>query len=361
MLPQKLTTEGGALLSPEHPRWQALLLRSKSDVYHQPGYLRAAAAVEEGELRVALVEAAGVTLGVPLILRPLPFEAAGFDATSPYGYPCPIGNAVTAGQWSLVWEELRRLLADHGVISAFLRLHPLLTSPECLQGVAEDATLVEHGACVHLQLDQEEQHLWSETRPRFRSNINALRRDGWRFVADDWSLLPAFLEIYEATMRRAGARDFYYFPSSYYSALRDGLGADAVVHGVLDPAGQPASAGLFLRHGPLVQYHLGGTAPEHLASAPAKLLFHEVRLWYRRAGARQLHLGGGFGSRNDSLYRFKAGFSKRTSPFHTLRLVIEPQGYRALTEKWERIEGRPSADPDGFFPAYRAPFSPAVS
>ena len=51
MLKQECDSDGGWLLSADDPRWQALLLRCNSDVYHQRGYLEAAAGVEEGELR----------------------------------------------------------------------------------------------------------------------------------------------------------------------------------------------------------------------------------------------------------------------------------------------------------------------
>lgn len=361
MLRQESLSDGGQLLRVDDPRWQALLLRCDSDAYHQRGYLEAAAEVEEGDLRIALVEAAGVTMGVPLMLRRLPFGMDGWDAVSPYGYPCPIATAQTPGQWSLLWQALRRLLAEEDIVSAFFRLHPLLTPPDCLQAVALEDTVVEHGDCVYLRLDQEEQALWSETRPRFRSNINALRRDGWRFVADDWSLLPEFLAIYSATMRRADAESFYYFPLSYYQSLRAGLGGDATLHAVLDPAGEVATIGLFLRHGTLVQYHLGGTAAAHIQAAPAKLLFHEVRLWYRSAGATLLHLGGGLGGRRDSLYRFKAGFSKCARPFCSLRMVVDPSRYRALVDTWSRAAGAVPATLEGYFPAYRAAVTSAAS
>lgn len=345
---------GSELLAPEDPRWLALLDRTASDVYHQPGYLRACAEAEEGLLRVALVEAAGATMGVPLLLRPLPGGEGGFDASSPYGYPSPLATAGSSEQWRALWLALRRLLAEQGVISAFFRLHPLLSDQASRDGAAGIGTLVEHGACVHLDLDQPEEALWAETRQRFRSNINALRREGWRFVADDWSHFPAFLEIYEATMQRAEASSFYLFSPSYYRALREGLGEAALLHSVLDPDGRPATAAIFLRHGGIVQYHLGGTAAKSLASAPAKLLFHEASLWHRRQGARILHLGGGFGGQADSLFRFKSGFSKRSSPFFTLRLVIEPGRYDALTRAWQRRAQALPPGPEGFFPAYRA-------
>ncbi|WP_366556753.1 GNAT family N-acetyltransferase [Aquibaculum sediminis] len=344
----------GSLMSPEHPAWQALLGECKADSYHQAGYLSACGLVEEGEPCIALVEAAGQRMGVPLLLRPLPDGHVGWDACSPYGYPAPLAATDDPATWRALWEALRSLLSQSGVIAAFFRLHPLRSTPACLEAAESVGRLVAHGPTVFVPLDLSEDTLWSAIRSRFRSNINALKHAGWRYQADDWSLLPAFREIYAETMTRAGAGAFYHFPEAYFEALREGLSEGASLHAVFDPDGRPASAAFFLRHGGIVQYHLGGTASAAMAAAPAKLLFHEAMLHFRAQGARVLHLGGGLGGREDSLYRFKAGFSKHSATFHSLRMIVDPARYA-------RLSGLPASeagalpDGEGFFPAYRAP------
>lgn len=350
------TATEARLVAPTDPRWRTLVDTCASDVYHLPGYLDACATVEEGQPVVALVDLPEAQVGVPLFLRPLPDGQGRRDASTPYGYPCPIGTARSEAQWTAAWRALAGLLRDEGVIAAFFRLHPLLTEAACRDGAtAAGAVIVGHGETIHLRLDQDEAALWSETRPRFRSNINKLAREGWTFVADDWSLLPAFEDIYAATMRRADAAPFYFFPPVYFATLRDRLGPVATLHTVLDPDGVPAASAIFTRQGPLVQYHLGGTSDAHAAIAPAKLLFHEARLWFRARGATRLHLGGGLGGREDSLYRFKSGFSKRTTGFHTCRLICDGDRYADQLAAWEGRCGVPAPPIDGFFPPYRAP------
>ncbi|MDF2095823.1 GNAT family N-acetyltransferase [Aquibaculum arenosum] len=344
----------GSLVAPEHPAWQALLRQCPSDSYHQPGYLHACSQAEEGELCIALAEAAGQRMGVPLLLRSLPDGQVGWDACSPYGYPSPLASTDDPTSWRALWEGLRGVLAEYGVIAAFFRLHPLLSTPACLEAAVGVGRLVAHGPTVFMPLEVSEDTLWSGIRSRFRSNINALKRAGWRYQADDWSLLPVFRAIYAETMTRTGAGAFYHFPAAYFEALRDGLGEGASLHAIFDPEGRPASAALFLRHQGIVQYHLGGTASTALAEAPAKLLFHEAALHFRAQGARVLHLGGGLGGREDSLFRFKAGFSKQSATFHSLRMIVDPGRYARLSGLAVSEAGAlPSGE--GFFPAYRAP------
>jgi hypothetical protein len=82
------------------------------------------------------------------------------------------------------------------------------------------------------------------------------------------------------------------------------------------------------------------------------LLLDEVRGWATEQGFRVLHLGGGStDSPGDSLLHFKAGFSPRRFPFHTVRVVIDEVEYdrlaRAVDPSWA------GGDRRGYFPAYR--------
>jgi hypothetical protein len=82
-----------------------------------------------------------------------------------------------------------------------------------------------------------------------------------------------------------------------------------------------------------------------------------VRRWGRERGDRVLHLGGGRGGREDSLFAFKSRFSKRRHPFYTGRWILDPQAYRELVAGRQRLlerSGRRVAG-TGWFPLYRAP------
>lgn len=80
-----------------------------------------------------------------------------------------------------------------------------------------------------------------------------------------------------------------------------------------------------------------------------------VRYWGKERGNKVLHLGGGVGSAKDSLYEFKAGFSKQSHSFITLSLVIDEKQYRYLVNL--RAKGLSLLAEDllqsNFFPAYR--------
>jgi len=120
--------------------------------------------------------------------------------------------------------------------------------------------------------------------------------------------------------------------------------------------GQVICGGLFVVCDGIVQYHLAGSKGEFLQLASMKLVIDHVRAWANGQKAHTFHLGGGVGSRIDSLFDFKAGFSKRRHEFRTWQWIVSAETYERLcAEKahWNR-ENQLGSSPD-YFPAYRAP------
>jgi hypothetical protein len=145
------------------------------------------------------------------------------------------------------------------------------------------------------------------------------------------------------------AKQYYFFSDEYFGQLKAQLGEALVFSCVLSPNDEVAAVGLFSKLGSVAQYLLGGTCPAHLKAAPSKLMFRESISYFKEAGAEWLNLGGGVGASEDSLFRFKRGFGTNEKPFHTLRIIHQPDEFRKLNE---------SADIDiktGFFPPYRSP------
>ena len=97
-----------------------------------------------------------------------------------------------------------------------------------------------------------------------------------------------------------------------------------------------------------MQYHLSGTDERQRSLAPSKLLVDDVRTWARERGNRLFHLGGGLRAREDSLFLFKAGFSRLRGRFETWRVICAPEKYNALA-----AAAGGDAGAGGFFPAYR--------
>ncbi len=334
------------LLDVDAVEWASFLRASGHDFYHLPAYVALCAAHENGEPCALYVADGTRRMLLPLIIRRIP--GGGFDATSPYGYPGPLVNgasdqtflrpALVAGASALRAER---------VVSAFVRLHPLLnaSSPEGI------GTLVQHGETVSVDLSLSADTLWAQTRLNHRRDITRALRLGYVARMDeDWAHYDTFKDLYRRTMDRRSAAPFYLFDDRYWNGLRDALGGRIHLC-VVEKDGAIAAAGLFVETNGLVQYHLSGTVDGSSKAQPTKLMIQFVRSWAKERGDLCLHLGGGVGAGSDSLMRFKLGFSTVRHPFRTLRIVLDEPEYRRLVSAHD-----PLLDPDvrdGFFPLYR--------
>jgi hypothetical protein len=339
------------IIEPDDPAWRRQLLDARHDFYHLPGYAEVSARQDCGVARALLVEGQRMRMLLPIVLRSL--DDGLHDATSPYGYPGPLfAGERTPDLERQAWQAARDLLASEGIVSLFVRLHPLLDdAPPDAAG-----TVVTHGETVAVDLTLTPEEQWSQTRRNHRQQIRQAREAGLVVRIDAWTDLDGFKSAYRETMIARGADSYYLFGDEYFSGLRDALG-DSLHIAAAHLDGELAAAALFVETDGAVEMHLTGHRAAFARVQPLKLVFHEVRTYASARGNQVLHLGGGRGGAEDSLLHFKAGFSPRRRPFRTLRIVARPDDYARLVAA--RDPGLDPLDLTGSFPAYRYGCGPA--
>ena len=362
--PGKLKILGTA----DREAWLQALRRScRHDVYHLPGYHALAERRGEGTARLFTYVEGGYSIALPLLIRPLHgitgLAMEGWnDATSVYGYPGPVFShpAMPAAVLQRFHTALQQRLLSMSVVSIFSRLHPLLAQEPIVGGIGKT---VVHGQTIPIDLTPPLETVRAHYRRNHRRDLKALAKLGVTCVRDE-SLqhLDAFIAIYREAMRRLDAAPIYDFDRSYFEALLEAWrGAVQLFVCLLD--GQPICAGLFTEFEGISQAHLAGTLDEYTGLAPMKMLYDEAVAWAKGRGCHVLHMGGGIGSRRDSLFNFKTGFSPLTADFRTWHWVLAPDAYRTACmqrAQWQARHGLQDAA-DHYFPAYRAPSIPAGS
>jgi hypothetical protein len=351
-----------ALISPDDCRWSRVLARVPHDVYHVPEYT-ALAAKHEGGMPIAFyAESAGREMLCPLLLREVPQHLGATadwrDITSPYGYPGPLITAPPDAHWvDDSFAAFKELARRTGLISAFVRLHPLVGLSA--EAVAAHGIVVYHGPVVYIDLTKPPKQLEAETRENHRRDIARLHKLGFVARVDDWSLYNSFRALYRSTMQRVAAAKFYLFSDTYFQEVRHALEHRLHFCVVVAPNGDLAAAGLFTETDGIVEYHLGGSAEPYLRHAASKLMFYTIRQWAHASGYRTLNLGGGVGGQPGPLLNFKAGFSRSRAPYYTLRVVFDAARYAHLTRLWRERAECPAPPIAGFFPDYRQALHPA--
>lgn len=342
------------LLAPGDPRWEEALASLPHDIYHLPAYLRVEAARVGGEPLAVWIREGEERLLLPLVLAPTAGarQEGALDALSPYGYPALLCSDRLPLDAALA--TLKGALAARGASSLFVRLHPLLPLPAA--ALERHGRLVAHGETVWLDLAADAEERRRQLRPQFRKAIRRLQEAGVTVRCDrDFLHYDRFRRLYHGTMAKNRAAGWYFFDEGYFAALREALGERLTLWLAEAADGSVAAAALIFEEGGLVQYHLGTTAPDQPYAEAMKLLLYSVGEWGAGRGNRALHLGGGLGAGNDSLFYFKSGFSHRRGRFHTWRAICDEGRFAAAVARWEEAAGRPADGPDGYFPPYRAP------
>ncbi|WP_457045196.1 GNAT family N-acetyltransferase [Geodermatophilus sp. SYSU D01180] len=315
------------------------------DTYTSAAYSRASALLEVPGTRPVLLHVRSATgdVALPLLLRPLP-GGRGWDAISAYGYGGPVARSAAAA--ASLGPTLDAWARANGVVTTFLRLHPLLGNAALVPASAE---LVPAGSTVAWDVSPG-RDLLAGMHAHHRRAARRADREGLDVTVDPAPAdLGAFRDLYYTTMERQQADAFFFFPDAYWTALVDEAAAlrPLLVEGRLE--GRLVAALLCFPHGSWLHYHLGASADVARGIGASNRLFLAAAEWAQAQGMSRLHLGGGLGgSASSPLFVFKHRYDPESEPlpFHVAKLVHDPVRYRELAG---------TDDTAGFFPPWRRP------
>lgn len=266
-----------------------------------------------------------------------------FDLTSVYGYSGPLINDKTLEDKSfpIIFDAMK----ENGVVSLFARMHPLFSD----RSLNSNYQGMQIGNIVVIDTKVQ-----NETIKTYRSNhrrdIRKAIRAGVHMVVDEECKdIDEFIKIYYSTMRDLKARNYYFFSKKYFSQLVSAEDFDSkLVFARYD--GINIGAILLIRTNNIMHYYLGGVDRDYLQLSPLKPMLAEAHALAIKNNVRYFVLGGGPGGLDDSLIRFKKGFSDLVYPFRVFKKIVEPIAYKKICSMNE-------IDPDAaeFFPAYRFP------
>lgn len=274
-----------------------------------------------------------------------------YDMTTPYGYGGFIfDHTPTDNDLNQLETELKKLFADNGIISAFFRFHPVLRNSVWHKNMME---VVELGKTIAMDLSSPEV-IWQNISSKNRNMIRKAEKNGIEIRhGKGMQLLTRFREIYDNTMRRDNAAPYYFFDDAFYRSIDTDLCDNhELFYAVKDDRIIAMSIMIFA--GDRMHYHLSGSEYEYRQYAPSNLLLYKAALWGNEHGFRTLHLGGGVGSGEDALYKFKAAFNRNSDyTFAIGRMIADHDRYNRLTAM------RNLTAPTTFFPTYRADIPPS--
>lgn len=320
-----------------------------ADFYHTYDYHHAAKAKGEEPALIHYAEN-NRTIVLPLLFRNIEYSLYK-DATSVYGYPGPITKNITSDfDYGLFQKELHRFLREQNIISVFSRLNAFIPHQEnCLHDLGRTEIL---GRVVYIDLTKTLDEQWSFYHKRLRTYINKSRTIYTIKKANELAELESFVALYHENMKRVNANAAYFFDKKYFLDLINSTDFKTeLLLAINKETAEVAGGAMFTKKNTTVQYHLSGTSERYLDLNPIKLLIDEMRIIGTQENFSYFNLGGGVGSKEDSLFYFKSGFSKDSAPFKVWKYMVNQKIYDDLV--LQRRDIQYCEETLQFFPRYR--------
>ena len=269
-----------------------------------------------------------------------------YDMVTPYGY----GGILMEGEnTEELLKEYEAFCMSENIVCEFVRFHPMLCNSDTLTDYYKVIPL---GDTVFMDTTSED-IIWQNISSKNRNMIRKAQKSGIEigYGREEW-MLDTFMDIYNQTMVRDEAEEYYFFKRDFYESIFHDL-ADRALWFYAKLDGKVIAMSIFLFANGRMHYHLSGSLKEYRNLAPSNLLLYEAAMWANKHGLNSLHLGGGVGSAHDSLYSFKKAFNRgEDTHFAIGQKMYLPDVYDRLVEIRTKRDENFNTE-TRFFPKYR--------
>ena len=319
------------------------------DVYYLSGYVKAFHLHGDGDPYLLYYEKDRLRAIYVYMRRQTALQGI-YDTVTPYGYGGVLFEGeITEDNLNVFWSEYVSIMHAECIIDNFVRYHPILNNAQPMRNVS---CVIDLGMTIALDLSSPK-IIWDNIISKNRNMIRKAEKNGIVIShGKGLSLFEDFRRIYNATMDKDNADDYYYFGKEIYASIHNDLFDNyemfyAMLHN------QIIAMSIILYGNKQMHYHLSGSILEYRHLAPSNLLLYKAALWGGQKGLKTFHLGGGVGAREDNLFRFKAAFNRNSNYLFSIgKQVFDQDKYDKLV--MIRRESDSNFDAmSSYFPLYR--------
>lgn len=322
---------------------------SNYDIYYLCGYVKAFHVHGDGEPQLLYYTSDGIRAIYVYIQREI--TEGVYDIITPYGYGGILFDGDVSEKKLLSFKiDYRDYMIEKGVVDNFVRYHPILNNAANMRFIS---TIIDLGNTVAMDLSSED-IIWNNITSKNRNMIRKAEKNGVEIMHDrSLDLFEDFMRIYNSTMDKDNAEDYYYFEKEFYYSIHNDLYDNYEMFYAVYEDEIIAMSIMIFANGHM-HYYLSGSLSEYRNLAPGNLLLYKAALWGCQQGFDIFHLGGGVGSGEDNLYKFKAAFNKNSDfQFSIGKEIFNQEKYNELVN--DRIDKDPLFDYNSsFFPLYRS-------
>lgn len=320
------------------------------DVYYLSGYVKAFQIHGDGEPQLFYYDEKGLR-GIYVYMKRKTAIEGVFDSITPYGY----GGFLLEGDTSeenvkALWTAYVDRMKEENIVDNFVRYHPVLANAVPMKTCSD---VIDLGKTVAMDLTSEEV-IWKNIHSKNRNMIRKAEKNGIVIKhGQGLELFDDFIKIYNATMDKDNAEAYYYFKPEFYKSIHEDL-KDNYEMFWAEYEGKIIAMSIMIFANGRLNYHLSGSDLQYRNLAPSNLLLYKAAMWGMEKGMNTFHLGGGVGSGEDNLYKFKIAFNRFSDcQFSIAKHVFDNEKYDELVA--ERASRDAEFDKESkFFPLYRS-------
>ena len=248
-----------------------------------------------------------------------------YDLESAYGYGGFYSNSEDSEFLKRAFKSYEKKCVEEGVIAEFIRFHPFnnfsVKNQEFLDFNLYDRDVV---------VKDLRENVYASYSAKVR---NTVKRASEKTLFRESENVDKFKLLYDETMRKNSANNFYFFSKEYYKKL---LKNKKIKLYELLYESEVVAMGIFMFSDTVAHYHLSAnTATSYSINANYALL-HNVFEVAKSMGVEYFLLGGGSTPfPDDSLLKFKKKFSKELKPFYIAGKIYNREVYDRYNMLWD--------------------------
>ncbi|MBI9033193.1 MAG: GNAT family N-acetyltransferase [Bacteroidales bacterium] len=325
----------------ERAEWGAYLSQlpsSQQDVYYTPEYYELYERNGAGKSKCFVFELEGEIAIYPFLINSVntlgyKLREEYFDIQGAYGYNGVVFSTHKKDFRQEFYDAFNSFCQKENIIAEFTRFHPLFQNHE----FPIDSKILQVNKNVILDLSIDD--YWTNSYEHStRKNINKALRNGLEVVHYSGSeinkeRIAEFEDIYQSTMSRNSADEFYYFDSAFFGSLAKGLGDKAqffftYMHDKI------ISCELVVCGSEVGYSFLGGTLSEYYGYRPNDILKHKIIEVLKNLSYKYFCLGGGI-KPDDGIFNYKKKFAKNgVYDFFIGKKIHNLKIYQEVVTQW---------------------------
>lgn len=306
----------------------------KRDIYLTREYIELYEANGDGIARLFIYEESNNLAIYPFLIRLIEgyeLDKHYYDIETAYGYGGPVVINELDDKFIKRFENnFLNYCKEENIIAEFIRFSPHLNNEKIFE---ENIVLLKNRLTIGLNLRKSIEDIWNyDLKGTARTRVRKGEKSG--LYIDTEKDYKQFKILYEETMKKVSADEYYYFAERYYTLMEKNENF-MMINVKLNE--NTIASGIFMKYGEYFHYHLGCSKKEYLELAPNNFLFWEAIKYANENKYKLIHFGGGRTSlKEDTLFKFKSTFSKDTLNFYIGKRVHNKKIYDYLIEEWQK-------------------------